>query len=384
MEESRGGYNSIEEPSLASLQDFHESVLDLLGGMLFTTLDDVLRRDRVSREEFERQRDKGKGGSVLYPLIEPTEGFSEPFAIQALSRSFERGEHAYRRSDGRKNILPLFRRAQDRLSQELYGECPISFHDLVFKISVACFLKAQEYLSHFDYRCDERLKKSIARGAKLKANFEAYRAVLEIEAARAANILSEDLQLANGARLPNAAESSVPERVLSPAMNSLTEPDLSIVNSVDLDGQPEDVEDPGEADEEADDLSPAELSLEGDGHGKRLPTLESVERKIPKIELGDGNWISTKVASNRLGVKIKTLANHRAKGEKLKMGNDAFGRHSEHCHWRKSGSDHPLYYLPTMTKNAGQLGIIYPRHSLDGLKSLPRDAESSRESSRDK
>ena len=104
--------------------------------------------------------------------------------------------------------------------------------------------------------------------------------------------------------------------------------------------------------------------------GVMLPTgedetaLESFASTIPAIDEGSDDWISNKLCAERLGVKIKTLANHRALGKKQEYQNESCGLHDGWCFWRKVGKAHPLYYVPLMKKHAGHLDAIFPKATL--------------------
>lgn len=184
------GDDPIEDPTRASVQIFHECVLGLFSGMLYTTMGRVLRRKAISREEFSNIR-KSIQGRYLH-RYEETRDCDEPTDIHALSQSLRSSEVYYRRIHGREEFLPLFRRAQDQLGQELYGDRPTSFHDIAFGYSIDCFHKLSEYFSHYDREYDDRLKQNFASGARIKNDFKVFQALLEREAARAMNILADD------------------------------------------------------------------------------------------------------------------------------------------------------------------------------------------------
>lgn len=92
--------------------------------------------------------------------------------------------------------------------------------------------------------------------------------------------------------------------------------------------------------------------------------LESLASTIPAIDEGSTDWISNKQCANLLGVEIKTLANHRDKGEKMAKGNESCGLHDGFCFWRKIGNAHPRYYAPLLKENARHLVGIFPKTTL--------------------
>ena len=81
-------------------------------------------------------------------------------------------------------------------------------------------------------------------------------------------------------------------------------------------------------------------------------------------------WILGKNMAEILGVKTKTLANHRNEGDKSDDGMK--GHHDGHLVWRKPNKNSdPRYYAPLVKSHVGQLAKTFPEIDRDCVKNLP-------------